>query len=178
MKARLKTLVLSALGALAAFTAVTYTSCQPDKCKAIVCAYGGTCNEGECICPSGYEGVQCEIVTASKYVGTWTVFEKGTATMPAEYVLAFDEGLTSTTLNIRNFYNKFTTPVSVRIKGDSLTIPRQTIEGYEVEGWGYLKWEAYYPDHGELKVFYTVKDGNGKIDDFGVSSGEPSIWNR
>lgn len=178
MKARLKSVVLSAIGVLAVFTAVTYTSCNTDKCKAIVCAYGGTCNEGDCICPSGYEGTHCEIITRDKYKGVWTVFEDGTATNPEQYELTFEYGLGNTEMTIRHFYNRFNGNVNVRVKGDSLFIPQQKIEGYSIEGWGTLDWEEFYPDHGELTVYYKVTDATGKTNDFGINNGEPSIWTR
>lgn len=181
MKGRLKSLVLAALGAILSFTTVTFTACNDDPCKAIACAYGGVCKDGACACPSGYEGIHCEIVTRDKYVGTWTVFEKGTSTMPAEYPLSIDYGLTPTTLNIRNFYNRFNDknqPVAATVRGDSMFI-NTFVEHFKVEGTGVLKWESYYPKHGELTLRYTVRDTiTGQINDFGVNAGVPSIWNR
>src|SRR5690606_22092293 len=50
MKARLKSIILSALGVASVFTTVTVSSCNNDPCKSIVCAYGGTCADGDCIC--------------------------------------------------------------------------------------------------------------------------------
>lgn len=178
MKARLKTIVLSALGAISAFGALTYSSCKPDKCKSIVCAYGGVCKEGTCICPTGYEGYQCETITRDKFKGVWHVFEKGTATMPAGYDVTISDGPTMTDLVITTFYNKFTTPVNVRVKGDTMYIPQQTIEGYEVKGTGYITPSKYYAKSAEMHVFYSVKLPDGRVNDFGVNAGDVSIWNR
>jgi len=47
MKTPLKTIFFSALATLTIFLAVAYTSCNRDKCKTIVCANGGVCNEGQ-----------------------------------------------------------------------------------------------------------------------------------
>lgn len=179
MKARVKSIVLSALATMGIFSAVTTSSCNDDPCKSIVCAYGGTCAEGDCICPSGYEGTQCEVVTREKYRGVWTVFENGTSTQPAQYEITFRNGVGATDMTISNFYNRFPGPdVNVRVKGDSLFIPQQTLNNYTIEGWGYLKWEGFYAKHGELTVYYKVINPEGKIDDFGLSSGEVSKWNR
>lgn len=181
MKARLKSIVLSAVGAIAVFSTVTITSCNDDPCKAIVCAYGGTCTEGECLCPSGYEGTHCEIVTREKYEGVWTVFEDGTVTKPAQYEIRIKNGVGATDMTISNFYNRFPgNDVSVRVKGDSLFIPQQTVNGYVIEGSGYLNWERenFYPEHGELIVHYTIKDPEGKLNDFGVNAGSPSTWSH
>ena len=179
MKARLKSIVLSACGVLAAFSAVTYTSCNNDPCKAIVCAYGGTCTDGDCLCPSGYEGTHCEIVTRKKYEGVWTVFEDGTSTNPAQYEIKIVNGQGNTDMIISNFYNRFPgNQVNIRVKGDSLFIPQQTVNNYTIEGYGSLKWEDFYPEHGEMTLRYKVVSPEGKTDDFGMNTGQPSIWTR
>lgn len=179
MKARLKTIILSALGAITAFGAVTYSSCTPDKCKSIVCAHGGVCKEGTCVCPTGYEGYQCETITRDKFHGIWTVFEKGTASMPAQYDVRVDYGANMTDMTITNFYNKLVTPVNIRVKGDTMYIPQQTIEGYEIKGIGYLLEKSIpYPEHATMNVFYTIKLPDGRVNDFGVNTGVVSEWNR
>lgn len=186
MKARLKSIILSAMGVTALFTAVTVSSCNDDPCNAIVCSYGGTCTEeGECICPSGYEGTHCEVVTREKYRGVWTVFENGTVTNPAQYEITFVNGTNATEMTISNFYNRFPlNDIEARVKGDSLFIPQQTVTEassggiYTIEGKGTLEWEDLYPDHGKITVWYKVINPEGKTDDFGVNGGEPSIWNR
>ena len=48
---------------------VTYTSCNHDSCKALICRNGGTCADEECRCPDGYEGTQCEIKSRDKFFG-------------------------------------------------------------------------------------------------------------
>lgn len=52
-------------------TAVTYTSCKHDSCKALMCRNGGTCADEFCRCPTGYEGTQCETVSRTKFVGNY-----------------------------------------------------------------------------------------------------------
>ncbi|MCB9065179.1 MAG: calcium-binding EGF-like domain-containing protein [Chitinophagales bacterium] len=182
MKARLKSIVLSAIGVLATFTAVTYTSCNNDPCKAIVCAYGGTCNEGECICPSGFEGTHCEIVTKDKFVGVWTVFEDGTITQPAQYEINILSGEGNTDVKISNFYNSFPPGqyVNGRVVGDSIYIfsPTNSTSGFKVSGYGLLEWEEFYPEHGKLTMYYTITNAEGKTNDFGVNGGVASEWNR
>jgi hypothetical protein len=179
MKARLKTIVLSAVSVFAVFSAITYNSCTPDKCKAIACAYGGICKDGTCLCLAGYEGTQCEITTRDKYIGTWTVFENGTYTSNSQYDIAIKDGLTLTDLNITNFYNHIKSPVAVKIQADSIFIPQQVVEGYEIQGWGYLDREAYYAKHGKITMHYTIKNlENNLTDDFGLHTGEVSQWTR
>ncbi|HEY1032709.1 MAG TPA: hypothetical protein VGD89_13110 [Flavipsychrobacter sp.] len=180
MKARFKTIILSALSAIAAFTAVTYTSCNNDKCKAIVCAYGGVCKDGACICPTGYEGTQCEIITRDKYKGVWNVIEKGTYTLTNQYQVSIEDGASMNKMVIRGFYNNATAPVDMIINGDEVTIPLQTVDNrYEIQGTGTLKYEEFYGKHGTLTVRYTIKDKTSNmVNDFGVNTGEPSIWSK
>lgn len=50
---------------------VTYTSCTHDSCKNLICRNGGTCADEACRCPDGYEGTQCEILSRTKFLGTY-----------------------------------------------------------------------------------------------------------
>jgi uncharacterized membrane protein len=181
MKAALKTILLPAVVVMAMFTAVTYTSCNSDKCKAIVCAYGGVCKDGACICAAGYEGTQCEIITRERYKGAWNVSEKGTYTDAAQYVLAIDNsGTDMTKMIIRGFSNTIAGDVNMRINSDEITIPLQTIDSYEIQGTGVLKSEGMYAKHGQLTVRYTIKDlRNNMVNDFGVNPGsQASVWTK
>ncbi|MBI4645520.1 MAG: calcium-binding EGF-like domain-containing protein, partial [Bacteroidia bacterium] len=45
-----------------------------NKCKDVDCKNGGICDNGKCICPEEYEGVNCEIKkhgNLTPYIGTW-----------------------------------------------------------------------------------------------------------
>ncbi|MBS1773473.1 MAG: calcium-binding EGF-like domain-containing protein [Bacteroidetes bacterium] len=180
MKARFKTILLSAMSVIAAFSAVTYTSCNNDKCKAIVCAHDGVCKDGDCICKPGYEGTQCEVITRDKYKGVWNVFEKGTYTDATQYVISIDYTNDMTRMTINGFYNNLNTPVTMNINGDNITIPQQTVEHYVIQGTGSLTYTDHYAKHGTLTVKYTIMDtDNGKTNDFGVNPGsKPSVWSR
>jgi len=50
---------------------VTFNSCVKDPCNDLKCQNRGVCTDGFCQCPTGYEGAECEILAASRYVGTW-----------------------------------------------------------------------------------------------------------
>jgi hypothetical protein len=69
-------------------TAATMFSCT-DPCDKTICQNGGVCSgkEGTCFCPAGYEGVNCESESRTKFYGDY----KGTLTI----------GSTSTTESIR-----------------------------------------------------------------------------
>jgi hypothetical protein len=66
-----KTTFISALMALLAFGAITYTSCTTsDKCSGVVCLNGGSCSAGKCTCPSGFSGADCGSPAASSITYT------------------------------------------------------------------------------------------------------------
>jgi hypothetical protein len=50
---------------------VLLNSCVKDPCSELLCNNGGSCSEGFCTCPAGFEGATCEIKTASRFVGQW-----------------------------------------------------------------------------------------------------------
>jgi len=159
MNASIKTIMLSALGAIAAFATVTYSSCKSDPCKAIVCANGGVCNDGSCTCPSGYEGTQCETVMRDKFKGVFVVLEKGSVSNTAQYSVSVEPGTAVTDIKIKNFGNRFTDPVEAYVKGDTLYIPQKTYDNgrWEVQGIGvYLPDPSdFYGKHGRMQSDFT-----------------------
>ena len=50
---------------------VLMSSCEKDACTELKCKNGSACTEGFCRCPTGYEGAECEIQTAQRFVGTY-----------------------------------------------------------------------------------------------------------
>jgi len=42
------------------FAMFSLFSCK-DKCKDVICLNGATCNDGECICPTGFSGPLCSV---------------------------------------------------------------------------------------------------------------------
>ena len=50
---------------------VLVSSCEKDACTELKCKNGSACTEGFCRCPTGYEGAECEIQTAKRFVGTY-----------------------------------------------------------------------------------------------------------
>lgn len=66
-----KSILLSACSFLALATTVTYTSCEKDACTELTCRNGGACAEGFCRCKTGYEGAECEVKIANRFLGTY-----------------------------------------------------------------------------------------------------------
>ena len=55
-----RTLVATIIVTLSVFTLTLY-SCEKDACKKVNCQNGGLCDNGGCVCPTGYSGARCEI---------------------------------------------------------------------------------------------------------------------
>ncbi len=68
----IRSVAFSALLTIGAFSAIMYTSCSKDACKDVVCKNGGTCANGTCSCPTGYEGTNCETLSRDKFIGNWS----------------------------------------------------------------------------------------------------------
>lgn len=106
----LRTLALSALLSVGAFSAVLYTACNKDECKDVVCLNGGTCVSGTCSCKTGFEGSDCSTVVATKFVnaGGWrTTTEVCTVSgSNAQYdITVVVSGTDLTQLIINNLYD-------------------------------------------------------------------------
>lgn len=183
MKVYLKAILYSALVTVSAFTSVAYFSCNRDKCKTLVCGNGGVCNLGVCICPSGYEGIQCETVSRDKFIGNWNVFEKGSRTNAAQYPVAIKPDVNVTDVIIKNFYNYFRTDVKGYVIHDTLFIPNQQYEGHLLFGVGFIYSSNTYGQFAAINMKYEIIDTATQIvNDFGyntiVDGSDPSQWNK
>ena len=177
MKTCVKAIVLSAMSVLVVFTGITYTSCNPDKCKAITCAYGGTCTDGECTCATGYEGNQCEKISRDKFTGVWDVVESGTLTGSNQYATSIFDAEAIQDVAIGDFYNYFPTHINAYVSADTLYIPRQEVFNRIVEGIGYMNPSLEHQEYGHMIVrYYVTEVTTGKTNDFGWDQGEPSHW--
>jgi hypothetical protein len=80
----IKLLALSSLLTVGIFSVVLYTSCSKDACKGVTCQNGGTCSGGNCVCPTGTTGNNCETIYRLSfdhtYVGTGSDNTGGTYT--------------------------------------------------------------------------------------------------
>jgi hypothetical protein len=130
---RIKNIAFSILFSMLAFSAITYTACNKDECKDVVCQNGGTCVSGTCACPTGYEGTTCQTESRSKFLKQYTV----TASCQATYVATITaaSGTDVTKVTITNFANLnaaagTTTSVYGNVNGNIITIPTQNAVGF------------------------------------------------
>ena len=66
-----KTTVLAAASLFTLGATTLLTSCEEDSCTKLICKNGGSCADGFCRCKTGYEGAECEIKTADRYIGIY-----------------------------------------------------------------------------------------------------------
>ncbi len=88
----------TAMLTLMAFSVITYTACKQDKCKGIACINGGACENGSCICPSGYTGSHCETAPVPDPCANVTcqnggTCHNGTCSCPSGYEGTYCESL-------------------------------------------------------------------------------------
>lgn len=73
---------LQLLTALVTMLTFVYVGCDKeepsayvDECAGIECMNGGSCLDGMCHCPYGFEGKNCEFDWMNKYAGKWKITE-------------------------------------------------------------------------------------------------------
>lgn len=191
MKRNTKAFFTTLLLTCSAFLSIFYVSCNHgnnspflDKCAAISCAYGGHCDNGKCICPTGYDGTNCEIITREKFLGSWNVKEKGTITVDREYAVAIERDEAVNYVLIKNMYNYFATAVRASVVKDTLYIANQQLNGKIVFGKGYIYTDSLGTPNGKLSLRYEIVDSanNNIVDDFGyyevLDNSKPSSWSK
>ena len=153
---------------LLSFSVFYLSSCQQDKCKSTNCAYGGTCNQGVCTCLPGYTGPTCDTISSTFFTGSWNVTEQGTISLKRSYTVYIQQDTLTTGVIIYNFYNYFAA-VKATIKGDSITIPNQQMQGKVLFGKGYIAAQSSYGAFGAIVLTYEVIDtaNTQLVDDFG-----------
>jgi len=66
-----KSLLVTVFSFFAVCGMVFLNSCVQDPCTELSCKNGGSCSDGFCQCPTGYEGAECDITSASRFTGKW-----------------------------------------------------------------------------------------------------------
>lgn len=146
----LKSILLAGFLTVGAFSTAVFTSCNPDACKDVVCQNGGNCTDGTCSCPSGFEGSNCEILSRTKFLGTYSGNE--TCTIGNDtYSIQCTAHSDSTKFNIINLYNQSFTAISTADK-NAFTIPSQSVgANVTVTGSGTITGNS-------ITITYTITD--------------------
>jgi len=111
------------------------------------------------------------------------VKEDGSVTEPAEYSFVIEPDTSATMVKLKNFYNYFKQPVMAKVKGDTITIPNQQIDGKVVFGKGFIYTDTLCVLSGKISMRYKIIDvATQLVNDFGVYSNlngsAPSDWSK
>ncbi len=172
------------------FLALTFgfASCKEDLCDKKNCAYSGVCDQGNCICQVGYEGLNCEIIAREKFVdgGVYRVNETGTITPQAIYTAIIANGARINEVRLKNLRNGVLMGGEVigTVSHDTIQIARQIVNGFEIEGFGIISGKNpvdggnLYQDASIQLTYKTTRLSDNTVDYYGTNGSSPSEWNK
>lgn len=106
------------------------SSCDP--CKDVDCKNGGTCDDGNCECPTGTEGSMCETVWRDGILGTYNCKKKCNGSDQDDQVIVLKADHTATQLSVE--FEGGITPCKMTSK-NSFSYSQSFIgEDYELTG--------------------------------------------
>jgi len=136
---KLKSILVASILTIGAFSATLVTSCNPDECKDIVCANGGSCSDGTCVCPAGYEGTLCETQSRTKFVKTWSATDlQGANTLVYSCTITSGVGITGVIISNDFSDDYFINNINATVNGNTISIAsyQPDADGYAVAGTG------------------------------------------
>jgi len=100
-----------------------FNACNDDPCKDVNCGTNGTCDNGTCLCNTGYEGSACETLATAKFIGNHNVSD--TCSNTITYTSSISQNSTDITkINIENFLGLGTGVIaSADVSGSTFTVP-------------------------------------------------------
>ena len=121
MVSKKRRVLIGALLTIFSFMSLQYLSCTKTgksfhTCDGYVCENGGFCHADspkfvpQCICPTGYEGNNCENASVTKFIGTWNMTQTlsgSDSTLTDSTVSHFSVFLTQTATPTTFFINNF-----------------------------------------------------------------------
>lgn len=54
---------------------ISMAGCDNRSCEEVICGINSSCFQGRCFCADGYEGTDCSVMSAQKYIGNYQVIE-------------------------------------------------------------------------------------------------------
>lgn len=120
------------------FTLALFSSCGEKSCGD--CGPIKTCQQGQCLCPQGYEGDNCEILSYEKFIGSYQVYDSYSSTFNGQtsqgpYSDYISAGSSNDRIVFSNFENLGVSITAV-INTNNIAIPNQTVGSLTVEGQG------------------------------------------
>jgi hypothetical protein len=120
-----------------AFTSIVlYSSCEKDPCTDITCKNGGSCANGVCKCPTGYEDPTCSTPSIARFVGVYagyTTCNNGAEVIDTVFIVPISvKKITNVNiLQKSTIYDLLTGTVSVNESTYTLLIPDKVIPNYQ-----------------------------------------------
>lgn len=151
----MKTRLLQILG-VAAIATVGMVSCETDACQDVDCGANGTCVEGDCVCDTGYEGVNCETEERAEFLASYSVSESCTS---GNYTYNITVSTSSTGVNkivVQNF-GDYGVDIVGTVEGNSVTFASQQAGGGSFQGSGQISGNI-------LTITYSVTAGTSTDD--------------
>ncbi len=68
---QIRNILLTVFSVIAICSLISYTACKNDPCQNVICLNLGACENGTCVCPTGFEGQRCEIYSRDKFIKTF-----------------------------------------------------------------------------------------------------------
>jgi len=96
-----------------------------DECDSVNCLNGGTCDEGNCNCTSGFEGDLCQTATRDKFFGTYNVNESCDFGNDTYQMVVTASGAGPNRILLNNFFNIGVIATGT-VSGNSVNLPSQT----------------------------------------------------
>ena len=164
----LRTILLTGVLTMGVFSTVIYSSCsKKDKCEGIQCKNGGTCNDGVCKCPLGYEGANCETASKSKFLGSFTAHDNcpvpDTSRTNTNYSVTITTGPTATQVYIINLGASSTNPADA-LTGNLISKNQIEIEPRVLSNNRTYSGTITYTSAGKLSVNFQAKESGAIVE--------------
>lgn len=164
---RFKTLVLSGIVTLGTFSMIAYTSCKKDACKDIICSNGGTCVDGACKCPAGYEGPSCDVKSNAKFIGIFSAVDVCPLALRQGDDLKYDISILSdntspvkmTVIGIANTPPTLSLQADISADGKKLEINEQVLSDNRTYS-GTIETNT----NGTLSLSFTIKENGVNVE--------------
>ena len=134
---KLKTILLAGVLTAGIFSTAVFTSCNSDACADVVCSNGGSCVDGTCACPAGYEGAKCETESRTKLIGNYLM--SGTDNTGGTYTNIPATTTTSSTSKTKFLFAVASVGLSLTCTmsgANAFVIDNQTLSGSTYSGSG------------------------------------------
>ncbi len=113
-----------------------FNSCDQRSCENVNCPAGRTCINGNCVCPSGFEGANCDQDATRKFIGNYQASENclsGAPLVGTYFPFVSVNPNRPSEIIINNFLAQFTIYAQIQTDNNNLgtivVIPNQNLGG-------------------------------------------------